>query len=400
MHDDQANHPPVPPMPPDEVLASLPEKDIPADLRRCRSPLVMLPDDAVVVVNQKTNLGIAAKVVAEETTDPARFLNALVEAGETTTALDFLAWALPKRLGLWWAFQCCWSTMLDRERNLARLGAGDASAQSGAEEEEPTPPFDVNSYIKETMEKHGPKLEAAAAEADAALPELQAGLQKVAENLARRHAGPASPAALSEFQQSINRARSFRLKLTEARIRSKAGQKQPNPLVIQHPEPARKSADRKRKGRSSKPHHPLHARIFRRQHEAKLQGMALCLQWILDPCQKNAAAAAEALPDINHCPVATSLAKATFWCGENMSLDPEKPQVPPPETLAPKGISTAITKAAGIKETSWSRADKTTWYLHQGLEIAAGRQTWDHADERFDRYMAVALGDLKKDSDT
>ena len=128
--------------------------------------------------------------------------------------------------------------------------------------------------------------------------------------------------------------------------------------------------------------------------------MASCLQWILNPCQENAIAAYEALPSIHDSPSVSSLTKATFWCGENMSLDPEKPQVPPPETLAPKGISTAITKAAGIKETSWSRADKTTWYLHQGLEIAAGRQTWDHADERFDRYMAVALSDLKKGSDT
>ena len=110
MTEDQ-NQPSLPPMPPEELLVHLPETGIPATTSVVK-PLVMLPDDAVTTALAKANLGVAATLVAEDTTDPERFINALLEAGETNTVLSFLAWSLPKRLGLWWAFDCCWTTTL------------------------------------------------------------------------------------------------------------------------------------------------------------------------------------------------------------------------------------------------------------------------------------------------
>ena len=74
-----------------------------------------------------------------------------------------------------------------------------------------------------------------------------------------------------------------------------------------------------------------------------------------------------------------------------MSVDPQKPQVPPPASLPRKGVADTITKTSSIKHTSWSRADKTNWYLDLGLRIAAGKHPWDQTNERFDRYMTWAL---------
>ena len=101
--------------------------------------------------------------------------------------------------------------------------------------------------------------------------------------------------------------------------------------------------------------------------------------------------ALEALPEIHESPAATALAKATFWCGDNLSTTPDKPQVPPPPGLAKKGISTSITKSLGIKDTGWSRTDKTNWYLRRGIVAAEGLDPWSDADHRFDRYMQWAL---------
>ena len=126
--------------------------------------------------------------------------------------------------------------------------------------------------------------------------------------------------------------------------------------------------------------------------------MASCLQWILNPCQENAIAAYEALPSIHDSPSVSSLTKATFWCGENLSVDSQKPQVPPPPSLPRKGITDAITKTGSIKHTSWSRTDKTNWYLDLGLKIATGTHPWNHAGERFDRYMTWALDEVPKGS--
>ena len=124
--------------------------------------------------------------------------------------------------------------------------------------------------------------------------------------------------------------------------------------------------------------------------------MAASLQWILNPCQENAVAAFQALPSIHESPAVTALTKTAFWCGENMSIDPEKPQVPPPPSLPRKGVTDTITKTGSIKHTSWSRTDKTNWYLDLGLRIAAGKHPWDRADERFDRYMTWALDRVPK----
>ena len=74
------SRPPMPTMPPEELLVHLPEKGIPATTSVVK-PLVMLPDDAVTTALAKANLGVAATLVAEDTTDPERFINALLEAG-------------------------------------------------------------------------------------------------------------------------------------------------------------------------------------------------------------------------------------------------------------------------------------------------------------------------------
>ena len=121
--------------------------------------------------------------------------------------------------------------------------------------------------------------------------------------------------------------------------------------------------------------------------------MACCLQWILDPCQEYSAEALEAVPHIHGDACSTALAKATFWCGENMNTDPKKPQVPPPATLPPKGIGVAMTKALTMEKTSWSKADKLNWYLTNGVEVASGRMDWKELPEKFDQYTRWSLGE-------
>ena len=391
--------PPMPPMPPEELLVHLPEKGIPATTSVVK-PLVMLPDDAVTTALAKANLGVAATLVAEDTTDPERFINALLEAGETNTVLSFLAWSLPKRLGLWWAFDCCWTTTLDQERHLARTaaagnGTGKAGEKKGSAPPPATPERPTDSpAFKDAVKKVTAQAQAASDEAAAGIPELQSKLNEMVERFTAKYSTPSTPGVASDLEQSVRRARVTRLKIHEAMIRSKAGQRQPKPLRIKHPKPTARGGGAA--GKKAAPDHPLHDRISHRQREGQLRGMASCLQWILDPCQKHAAAAVAALPSIHDCPPVTALAKATFWCGENMSLDPRKPQVAPPATLPLKGISVAITKAGSIKKTSWTRADKTNWYLDLGLKIAAGEHPWDRADERFDRYMTWALEETPK----
>ena len=392
---EEQNQPSLPPMPPEELLVGLPEKGIPATTS-VTTPLVMLPDDSVPVVMAATNLGLPAKLIAEETNDPVRFINTLLEAGETTAVLNFLAWSLPKRVGLWWAFECCWTTILDRDRLLARQGPTDDGAKAPKSGASPPPHPTETKAFKDAMAKTIAQAEAASAQASQAIPELQTRLTEMVERLSLKYATPSTPGVASAVEQSARRARSTRLKIQEALVRSKAGQRQPKPLRIKHPESG--SPGDPKKSAAPRSHHPLHARANDRRREGRLRGMASCLQWILNPCQENAIAAYEALPSIHDSPSVSSLTKATFWCGENLSVDPQKPQVPPPPSLPRKGITDAITKTGSIKHTSWSRTDKTNWYLVLGLRIAAGTHPWNHAGERFDRYMTWALDEVPKGS--
>ena len=138
---------------------------------------------------------------------------------------------------------------------------------------------------------------------------------------------------------------------------------------------------------------PLALKIARREKEGRLRGLASSLQWIIDPCQDHAIKAKDALPSIHECPPVTALAKATFWCGENMSTDPAKPQVAPPPALPRKGIFVAINKSLVVKKTEWSLKDKTNWYLQKAIRIAEGRYDWSHANENFDLYSRWVLDD-------
>ena len=58
--------------------------------------------------------------LGDGTAPPAAYLRALIEAGHLADAIGFLAHALPKREGAWWAAQCARTLDLGEETSLAR----------------------------------------------------------------------------------------------------------------------------------------------------------------------------------------------------------------------------------------------------------------------------------------
>ncbi len=373
-------------MPPEVLLQPLPPKGIPAP-PPVRTPLVMLPDDAVSVAVAKAKLGVPALLVSEQTQDPAQFVNTLLELGETQAVMGFLAWSLPKRLGLWWAFDSCWTTLLDQDRTAAlnpHKGSGAATDSKTAAAPPKNLEFeDASKKLKDVAAKAQKNTQAIMSQFNS---EFNMAKQKMIEHFQAldKAQGEAPPLAAALAQ-----ARHRKLQMTATRVEQNTNMKPRKTPVIK--------TEKMGAGKKPLPHHapdglkPLHANIKRRELEGQLRGMACCLQWILDPCQTNAIEAMNALPHIHNSPPSTALAKATFWCGENMSADPKKPQVPPPPTLPLKGISVALTKAGSIKKTSWTKEDKIHWYLTNGLNIAAGRRTWDGAGEQFDTYVNWSL---------
>ncbi|MCH2162959.1 MAG: hypothetical protein MK085_13955, partial [Phycisphaerales bacterium] len=328
---------------------------------------------------------LPAKLTAEHTRDPARFINTMMGLGEHQAVLNFLAWSMPKRLSLFWAFYCCWTTELDRDRHMAREEAlpGGKKAPAASVKPEKTPAVDL-----EALEKIKKDTEKSKKEALAQLEEMG---QKAIQALTRiRDALPEAAAPISDFHRFTDLNHSMHMAMAAARAQDVAERTQPKPVKIVHPTPKVK-LPKKKVPKVPDPLKPLQFKIRRAQREGQLRGMASCLQWVLDPCQKHAFAAKDAVPHIHGNPRSTALAKATFWCGENMSDDPKKPQIPPPPALPMKGIQVAITKALATKDTSWSKKDKIHWYLEKGLAIAEGKFAWDETPEQFDRYVEWAL---------
>ena len=381
-------------MPPEVLLQPIPPKGIPAP-PLVRTPLVMLPDDAVTVAVAKANLGVPALIVSEKTKDPVRFVNSLLEMGETQAVMSFLAWCLPKRLGLWWAFDSCWTTLLDQDRTLAQEPhkEGDSSKEAKT-----ASPSSKNPELEESLKKLKDAAKKDQKNAVAAMDKFGSEFKKIQDGLLQHFTAlDKAQGQPSQYDLLTAQAQSQKLQITASIIHQNTHQKPQKIVAIK--------TEKMGAGKIPKPDHvpdrlkPIHASIKRRELEGELRGLACCLQWILDPCQTNAVEAMNALPHIHNSPHSTALAKATFWCGENMSVDPKKPQVPPPATLPLKGISVAITKALGIKKNSWTKEDKTNWYLTNGLEIAAGRRTWDGMGEKFDTYVNWALNTKAPEGD-
>ena len=385
MNSDSKDH--IDRMPPAELLESLPEKEIPPP-EPITKPLPLLERNAVNYAVESGNLGIAAQLVSEDTTDPARFIRTLIDLGETSSALGFLAWALPKRVGLWWAFECCWTTMLDRDRHLARASLPAADEGAG-KSPSPEPASDSEekaflSNLRKASDEIGQEQGEALAKIEALEADFDAALQKMLEAM------PDHTIIRSPLAEMIHHEQVIDAKLAALRVEENTASLPPKPVNMTFPRPAN-IKPRPSAPKLDDPLAPIRARIDRRRVESEIRGLAVCLQWVLNPAQQHAKEAAEALAKIHESPSASALAKATFWCGDNMNTLPNKPQVPPPPGLPRKGISTSITKSLGIKNTGWSRIDKINWYLRRGIMAAEGLDPWSEADERFDRYMRWAL---------
>jgi hypothetical protein len=122
--------------------------------------------------------------------------------------------------------------------------------------------------------------------------------------------------------------------------------------------------------------------------ERELRCLAVALQWIVHPCQDHAEQGRVAAAVIRTDGPAKALAKATFWCGEDLNTTKKKPQVAPPPTLPRKGIAATLTKAINLKGGTWSQKDRIHWFLTRGLDAATGRSNWDDALEEFELYGA------------
>ena len=389
-------------MPPDILLQDLPEKGIPTPSRIAK-PLVLLREDAVPTAIEDGKLGAAAKIVAEHTTDPAVFVNTLLELKELSSVVGFFAWSLPPRLALWWAFDSGWSALLDRDRHRARRAAARGKARGVTKTRDP----DKKPMTADEKLQADPELKKRIAKEQKRLSsEMQGGMSfieeqhmKVAQALdqvsqyASRAPLPtagASGAAAVEFEMRIQR-----LKILAAETISKAKQIPPNPVHIKCPgakqgEVEAPATPKKEPAQGGIP--DLADRIAQARREGRLRALASCLQWILDPCQKNAIIAAQASQQSENCPIGAALAKATFWCGENLNVDLSKPVVVPPSTLPHKGVQASMVKAISLKECSWSAGDKNNWFISRAILISQGRLDWDGASERFHTYNEWAMG--------
>ncbi len=383
--------------PPEALIAHLPT----AGSFQCQgatAPLAVIPDDRLATVVADGQLTQTAALVAEERPHAASCINALIELGLFQDAMSVLAWTLPKRAGLWWAFRCTWDMMLERDRTRA-IAAHDLALQKELSVETPAgkPPVPKAEAPKEMQDLQAMAEGDTGADHAALQAEVQQACTALLNMMQARTGGLSSPQTETQIataQGALDTVRSDTSGLTAHLSRPK------KPAIAVAPSGTPSGAPLpKPKAKAPAPELPesiraLQAKIHRRTVNGHLRGMASCLQWIIDPCQEHAEAAADALPSLTKAPSANALAKATFWCGENLSRDPQKPQVPPPATLPLKGIAVALTKAMQIKGCSWSKQDTLHWFVHRGLDIATGTLPWDNALPQFDMYVEWKLKHL------
>lgn len=380
-------------MPPAPLLEGLPGTGIDPP-EPTGKPMALIADDCVEQVRRTSKLGLVGELVAEANDAPVAFFHGLIEAGEPTLALRFLAYALPKRAGLWWAFRCSWDTLLDRDRTKA------AQAQAANALEETAPPTVLQpdaqqASLPDTLAKALRDQEKAGEAALKSMHTQAAGFGAMIEALlahaATEHAGVAPT---SEGQAAEANAKA--LVDQQKTIITAPSRK---PVVMQAPKPpdaaARRIAKKAEAAAQDKPMSDLQRALWMKRLQIRLQGFASCLQWILNPCQTHADAAGESAREIEKDIFSKTLAKATFWCGENMNPDPLKTKVPPPPLLPYKGIEAVVTKALDFPYTGWSRTDKLNWFLHRGVQVAEGKCHWEGSLQTFNTYADYLFKSMK-----
>ncbi|MCA9049102.1 MAG: hypothetical protein KDA89_10270, partial [Planctomycetaceae bacterium] len=93
----------APPSKPADASAAAVPKPLPADVTVTKG--FVAAGSSEVLQRFKLTEAIAA-APKDDTETPAEFARRLLKEGEPNDCLDFLARALPKRLGVWWAVQC------------------------------------------------------------------------------------------------------------------------------------------------------------------------------------------------------------------------------------------------------------------------------------------------------
>jgi len=369
-------------MPPAHLIDDLPAPGI-APPQPTGKPMALLDDNCVKQTIVEAKLGLTAELVAEVSDDPTSFYYGLIEAGEPMLALRFLGWSLPKRAGLWWAFRCCWDVMLDRDRCHALRAIEERAKTSPLPEHaataDPSPPDAPNDAQV--------KLKSMADQAKTSLASLTQ-LSKQYMAAIEAAPAPAEPTTAEGVETQTN------LDAMLAEHKQTLEQTMPKPLSMvppgapgsPHQLPTPASAKRAAKVVAPKPLTPMQLKLWKRRSQIRMQGLASTLQWILDPSQVHAVAAGKAAKEIEKDIFAKSLAKAAFWCGENLNPNPDRAAVPPPKALPLKGITTALTKGLDFPHTTWSRTDKLHWFLSRGAEVAEGRCIWDGSLQQFNHY--------------
>jgi len=392
LHEDYP--PPRPPLP--EFLAQrVPHASI-APPEECHTPLTLITESPRDTV-ERGDFGLITKTLAESHTDAAGFYNTLLRQQKLDVAMRYLAWAMPKRNGLWWAFRCSWDLMLDRDREHARKSAlGDPAAEPPSNSPKPRPaqqppkaklPDDFAASLKDHIAK-----------GDQAKAGVQQSLQDAHTHLRALAAGgedtpgPAASPQSALLQHLRGRMSASRSMLFKRNIKPMVvapagapGSPLPKPTVP--------------KGKPKAPMQklsPMQTLYWQHRAERRMQGLALTLQWILDPSEETALEAGRAAKSVEACPTSKLLCKSAFWCGENLNLSSKKTKVPPPPTLAYKGIASALNKGLSLRRTTWSRTDKLHWFLQQGIAVASGKLVWNNALEEFDAYAKYMLESHKE----
>ena len=370
--------------PPPELIQGLPGNGI-ALPKNDGKPLPLLQDHMVGRAIKEAKLGVAAQVVAESHPNAEDFFWSLLDINEPLIAMRFMAWSLPKREGLWWAFRCCWDVLLDRDRaNYEKWNKPESPAT-------PTPPESSggmsaeHSAKIEELNRAASELEskAAAGQQDlmAKLKDIRSHLQaEITQSAESRGGASAQPPAIS------------RLKRLRAHHLEMASYTPPKQVNIEITSPKDRPPKASSRSRTPEPMSPVMEQVWRRRVELRMQAMASSLQWVLDPCHENAIKAGEAAKSMEGDPFAKALARSAFWCGESLEADPKKAKVPPPETLPHRGIEGALTKGLGHPNAAWSRQDRVHWFLHRGLLVSSGQLPWDGSLDDFNTYITHMLG--------
>ncbi|MCH2135265.1 MAG: hypothetical protein MK101_01635 [Phycisphaerales bacterium] len=369
----------------DRLTAHLPDPDSPVEIPPIERPLVLLrqPDEPLTEFVTANKLGMDCLVAAEAHNTPEGALMHLLREGDHASAIALMAATLPPREGLWWGARFAWDIRLDIMRNWQQLKA----------EQPPAPPAQTQPRAEPPPEvPPKPKVdEAGAAEAAAA------AMAPLHEALA---AFTGDPTFMAHVQANPEIAQNAAAMTTKFRSALAAVDTTPPRQIIPRPSGQRKAAKPPEVSRDNKVKKLLLSEVGFKGHSAMRarrmynQSLAIALQWITKPCQEHAALAGTFAKTVPTAGVAKALARATFWCGENVNLDNPTQVVPPSPALRINGLRALLAGCMAKKSGLLDRGQRTRWCITRGIGVATGESNWDDAMSDFNDYDAFVKAAL------